>query len=114
MIEDVTRSYLSDTLDVPVYMELPANAPATCIVLEKTGGSGHTYLHSDTLAVQSYAPSLFKAASLNDAVITAMEHMPEHAQRVYGTGYNTSYNYTDPDTKRYRYQAVFRINYYDE
>ena len=24
---------------------------------------------------------------------------------------NTAYNYTDPETKEYRYQAVFDINY---
>ena len=26
---------------------------------------------------------------------------------------NSDYNFTDPDTKRYRYQAIFNIWYYE-
>ncbi len=111
MIEKIILDYLKAALDVPVYMELPANPPLRCVVLEKTGSSCTSHIYTAMLAVQSYAPSLYGAAALNEQVKAAMadaDTLPE----ICAVRLNTDYNFTDTASKRYRYQAVFDITHY--
>lgn len=111
MIETILIDYLTEALNVPVYMEVPENAPENFVVLEKTGSSRSNHIEAATVAVQSYAPSLYGAAQLNQQVKDAMEAAIalDDMGRV---SLNTDYNFTDTTTKRYRYQAVFDIIFY--
>ena len=104
MIETTVLDYLRDRLGVPVTMEAPEEASGTFVVLEKTGSSRQNYIRRATLAVQSYAPTLLQAAQLDDAVIEAMLALPTLER---------DYNFTDTETKKYRYQAVFAVTYYE-
>lgn len=111
MIEATVISYLASALSVPVSAELPATLPASFAVVEKTGGSEANHIRDATIAVQSYAPTLFEAAQLNEAVLAAMKGLVT-LPSVSRCTLNTSYNFTDPSTKQYRYQAVFDITHY--
>ena len=111
MIEKVILDYLSEKLDFPIYMEEPKDPPSHYYLMEKTAGGQSDRLFYSTLAVQSYAPSMYEAAQLNDDVKSAMLNayaLPE----VTRVRLNSDYNYTDTTTKRYRYQAVFNFIHY--
>ena len=63
MIEKIVLDYLNRELDVPAYLEEPEKLTADRYVLiEKTGSSRSNYLKKATLALQSYAGSLYEAA----------------------------------------------------
>ena len=112
MIETTVLDYLRDRLGVPVTMEVPEGASGTFVVLEKTGSSRQNYIRRATLAVQSYAPTLLQAAQLDDAVIEAMLALPTLDQAG-ACKLERDYNFTDTETKKYRYQAVFAVTYYE-
>lgn len=112
MIEEMILNYLSETLDVPVLMEEAPATTETFVLLEKIGSAESNGISSATFAVQSYAKSLYEAAKLNHAVKGAMRDAVI-LDDVISCKLNSDYNYTDEETKRYRYQAVFDIRFYD-
>lgn len=96
-----------------VYMEVPLNPPQEYIILEKTGSGDQDLLKRATIAVQSISKrSLLNAASLNEEVIAAMQDLPENIE-VYSSKLNSDYNFTNTETKEYRYQAVFDVYYHE-
>lgn len=113
MIEEVVLNYLTEKLPVPVYMEIPADPPASFAVLEKTGGSRRNRVCTSMLAVQSYAGTLLKAAGLNEEVKRAMDSLGELAE-VGAVRLNSDYRFTDTASKRHRYQAVYDVTHYDD
>lgn len=114
MIEKTVLDYLTDALDgVPVYMENPETRPDLYVVIEKTGSGKKNHICSATIAVQSYAPSMYEAAELNEYVKDAMENLTELGS-VSRVALNSDYNYTDTASKHYRYQAVFDVTFYDD
>lgn len=110
MVEKTILDYLSGALDVPVYMERPPVEPKSYVLIEKTGSSTENYIESATLAIQSYAASMYDAATLNKRVKAAMERSVERPD-ISRCDCNSDYNYTDTTKKKYRYQAVFDIVY---
>ncbi len=111
MIEKTILDYLASGLDVPVLMEEPEKLTKSWVRIEKTGSGRKNWINEATLAVQSYGPSLFEAASLNEAVKARMETITE-LDGICRCDLNSDYNFTDPETHRYRYQAVFEVTHY--
>ena len=111
MIEKIVMDYLGTSLTVPVHMETPPRTPDEYIIVEKTGSTRENHLCSATIAVQSYAATLFRAAELNESVKAAMDGIVE-LDSVCAVTLNSDYNFTDTATKKYRYQAVFDISHY--
>lgn len=110
IIEKTICDYLSQKLDCPVLPEKPKRPFGKMVFVEKTGGSGELLI-SSTVAIQSYDGSMFKAAELNEAVKKAMFEMIE-LDSICKVELNSDYNFTDTETKEYRYQAVFDIIHY--
>lgn len=111
MIEKIVKKYLDEHLGVPSFFEHEKNMPESFVIIQKTGGGGSDYVRSSTFAFQSYAPSLQKAAELNEIVKKTIENLVS-VNEVSGVHHNSDYNFTDTETKRYRYQAVYDINYF--
>lgn len=111
MIEIVVREYLTKNLSVPVYMEEPEEIPEKYVILEKVGGGKSNGLKSATMTLQSYGSSLADAAMLNEEVKEAMEDIDDQ-EPISRAKLNSDYNFTDTETKRYRYQAVYDFIYY--
>lgn len=111
MIEKYLYDYLNSVLNVPVYMERPADCPKTFVLFERTGGNIRDHVKHATIAVQSYASSMYGAMSLNEEVVSFMEDAIT-VQEITSVKVNGYYNYTNTQTKEYRYQAVFEITYY--
>lgn len=110
MIEKIILDYLTKALGVPCYMEKPKDKD-TFVVIEKTGSSEENHIKSATLALQSYAPSLYKAASLNEKVKEAMDSSISLSS-ISRAKCNSDYNFSNTTTKEYRYQAVYDVVYY--
>lgn len=112
MIEKTIHDYLKSALNVPTYMQRPESAPNKYVLIEKTGSSKENHISRATMAFQSCAPRLYDAAVLNEEVKTAVEQMPTELGRICSVQLNSDYNYTDTDSKQYRYQAVYVITHY--
>lgn len=112
MIETTVIEFLRGRLGVPVTLEVPEGASGTFVVLERTGSSRQNLIRQVTLTAQSYAPTLLQAAQLDDRVIEAMLQITE-LDAVAACRLERDYNFTDTETKKYRYQAVFSVTYYE-
>ncbi|MFR4450690.1 MAG: hypothetical protein ACLT8P_04095 [Holdemanella porci] len=110
MIEIVLLNYLKEVLSVDVFMEIPPDPPETYVRIEKTGSSEEEYIETATFALQSYADSMYEAALLNREVIDKMRKIIK-LDEVFKVKLNSDYNFTDPSTKKYRYQCIFDITY---
>lgn len=113
IIEKFTAEHLKKELAVPVWLEEPENPPEKYVIIEKTGSSEKDNIFTAVIAVQSYAESLYEAARLNDRVKKAMKSLILYPE-ICRCKLNSDYNFTDTQTKRYRYQAIFDIVYYEE
>lgn len=112
MIEKTILDYLGEHLTVPVYMEEPINKPASYVLIERTGSSESDLIESTTLALQSYGASLYDAAALNMAVKARIKQAVE-LPSVSAVYINSDYNFTDTETKRYRYQCVAVVTHFE-
>lgn len=110
MIEKIVLDYLKQSI-AAVYMEVPREPPDKFVLIERTGGSETNKIRSGTLAIQSYAPTLYEAAALNEEVKTLMDGITA-LPSVSSCDLNADYNYTDTASKRYRYQAVYNVVYF--
>lgn len=113
MVEKIVLDYLTTALNVPVYMEVPENAESAFVVLELVGNQENNRVCSASIAAQSYGASLYDAAELNNDVVIAMDLFNANTN-IGGCKMASSYNFTDTETKRYRYQSVFDIYYVKE
>jgi len=112
MIEKTILDYLGEHLSVPVYMEEPIDKPASYVLIERTGSSESELIESTTLALQSYGASLYDAAALNMAVKARIKQAVE-LPSVSAVYINSDYNFTDTETKRYRYQCVAVVTHFE-
>ena len=112
MIEKTILDFLEYSLpDVPIYMERPEEKPqGMYIIIDKTGSKLVNHLPTATIAVQSYAPTLYEAAQLNEAVKAILLGSVTE-DNISAVRLQTDYNYTDTATKQPRYQAVFDFYY---
>lgn len=109
MIEKATLDYLSRKLTCPVVMERDGET-APFVLIKKTGSGRENRINSAMITLQSYGETLYKAAELNKQVIDKMSSMIE-LDAILKSSLNSDYNFTDPETKEYRYQALFDVKY---
>lgn len=121
MIERIIYDYMLEAFQgsgIGVYMQIPdpdpvpGDNPGPFIVIEKTGSSMENWICESTIAIQSYADSLYNAAELNAQVINAMLTGAVTLDEITRVDLNSDYNFTDTETKRPRYQAVFDVTHY--
>lgn len=114
MVELIVLNYLEDELTVPCAMQEPANkTPGNdrFVVLEKTGSSKTSHIYTATFAIQSYAPTLYEAAQLNEEVKSAMYDIIT-LDEITRVSLISDYAFTKESTKQPRYQAVFELTHY--
>lgn len=110
MIVKTLLDYLSEALDVGVYMEAPTET-SNYIILDQTGSSRVDKITTTTIAVQSYGATLYDAMVLNERVKIAMDGFAQLGQ-IASVKLDTDYNFTNTATKQYRWQAVYFITHY--
>lgn len=111
MIEAIILNHLKSKLTVPVRLEKPNPAPDKYVLFEKIGSDEGNHTEGSTFAFQSYADSMYNAATLNEEVKKAVKSLIE-LDEIVSVKLNSDYNFTDTTTKQYRYQAVFDIKHY--
>lgn len=112
MIEKILIDYYTTELDpISVRMQVPANPPEKIVIIEKIGSSARDHIKQSTIAIQSYADSIYEAANLNEEVKELAEGLTAHPD-ICSVELNSDYNFTDTASKKYRYQAVFNIVHY--
>lgn len=114
-IEQLVQRHLEGKTVYPAFLEEPAKGerPPRYYLVARLGVSPDNHIHHARIAVQSYAPSLVEAMALNRAAYDAMQSLPELSV-VTAAGLVSDYNFTDEETGRYRWQAVYAVNYYDD
>ncbi len=110
MIEKIMVRYLND-VGITAFMEVPEDPPNEFVIVEKTGSRRSSMLESSTVAVQSYAGTLTKAAEINDQAKTVILDM-DSLYEISSVELQSDYFFPDEQTKKYRYQAVFDIAHY--
>lgn len=113
IIEKKIYDYLKNKLSVHVGMERPQNPPESYVIIERVGGNESNYISQATIAIKSIAPTLFRAASLDHDVVTAMRDFAE-VTNVSSCTLNADTNFTDTTTKEYRYQSTYIIAYMED
>ena len=114
-IEQLVQRHLEGKTVYPAFLEEPAKSerPPRYYIVARVGVSPENHIHRGRITVQSYAPSLVEAMALNRAAYDAMQSLPE-LSAVTAAGLVSDYNFTDEETGRYRWQAVYAVNYYDD
>ena len=110
MIEAIVIDYLEQETGIPTYAERPKDPDPEYLLIERTGSSEEDLIQRVTIAVQSYADSMYRAAEINELVEKAMKDITD-LENISKCKKNSSYNYTDTESKKYRYQAVFNLTY---
>lgn len=111
LIEKVVLDYLDEELDVPAYMEKPADPPESYVIVIKTGSGVTDFIYRATMVIQSVAPTLYEAALLNEAVKRAMDSIIT-LDEITHSSLNSDYEFTNTATKERRYQAVYDLVHY--
>lgn len=113
MIEATVISYLIDKTSAAknVFAERPTSPPTKYIIVEKTGSDRTDRVDRATIAIQSIGGTLLDAATLNEEVKTKMDAIISQ-DSIGACRLNSDYNFTNQETKEYRYQAVFDITHY--
>lgn len=108
MIEFVIKDYLEQHINAPVYLVADKNMPSRYVIVERTAGSMDNHVKRATVAIQSYAGTMYDTVTLNEEVKDVMLGMIE-MDEISAVNLNSDYNFTDTSTHEYRYQAVFDI-----
>ncbi len=111
MIEKIIQSFLKKELNLPVFFEYPEKELDEFIVIEKTSSTNHNKLDSSTFAIQTYSKSLYEVAELNCMVKEKMKEIIV-LDEIVSSKLNSDYNFTNVQSKKYRYQAVYDIRHY--
>lgn len=109
MIEKTIYEYLNSK-GIKAFLQVPEKPPKSYVLLDKTGGEKTNHVNVSTIALQSFSDTLFNTSTLNEQVKEAMEDIVELPE-ISGARLTNDYNFTDATTKKYRYQAVYRIYY---
>lgn len=98
--------------EVFVGMEAPEQL-TNYVVIDQTGSDRRNKIVTTTFAIQSYGASLYDAMLLNDRVKAVMSDFYGQ-DNIVNVRLETDYNFTDTETKQYRWQAVYDITHYEE
>lgn len=112
MIEKILYDFLVSAQDTPVYTEIPGDVSTPYYTIEKTGSKIENHIQTSTVAIQSHGDTLFEVISMNEALKELMLYSLPNEDSIGGVRLNTDYNFTNPQTKEHRYQAIFVITHY--
>lgn len=111
MIDQIIKQYLDGQLSVPSFFDFEKKMPAKFVSFERTSGGKVNHIKNSSFAFQSHADTKYEALQLINEVIEVVERMIE-LDEMSKIELNTYYDFTDEESKKYRYQAVFEITHY--
>ena len=111
MIEKTVLDYMNTFSSIPWYMETPVAPPEEYGLIQKTGSSRDNWIYRATIVLQTHAASAYRAACLNEETKTLMDQIIM-MHEIAASRLNSDYNFTNTQTKKYRYQAVYDLVHY--
>ncbi len=112
-IEEYLLNKFIAEFDYPTFLEYPDGLTAPFIVIDVTGVKPlGPSVYQAVVAFQSYAQSKYETSELNRAVIETAKELIKNDE-IGAADLDTYTPYPDVLRKKYRYQAVFNIVYYD-
>jgi len=109
-IEERIIQYLTEC-GWPAYAERPPNPPKKYVIIDRINGEIKNCMGTAQIAVQSIAPTLDEALTINEAVIEDMLAFTERND-IAKSKLDNCYNYSNAADHTYKYQAVFELVYY--
>ena len=113
MIGLLIMERLQPQLTVPVFFEFPQEPYESFVVLKIENNPRENLIDSALLVVDSYGPTQFAAAQLNETVKPLLDDL-SLLPRISASKRGGDYPAFDSANKKYRYQAVQNITYYEE
>lgn len=118
MLELIVYDYLSAALDVPVVFSEPTVpewdvVPEKYVLIKKLGEKNDNHLRSGSLALKSYAKTVYDAAVLDRTVRDAADRMIE-LDGIASAKLSSSYDSSDTTRKVNRYQSVYDFVFYEQ
>lgn len=110
MIIKTLLDYLTENLE-GIYVGMEAPEQPDYVLIDQTGSAITNHIATTTVAIQSYGASLYEAMLLNERVKGVMDGFLA-LDVVTRVQLNTDYNFTNTETKQYRWQAVYQITHY--
>ena len=111
MIELIVKEFVEPRLLVPLFMEYPEDPPDSFVVLKKGDSGQEDLLDSAMLVADSYGPSLWAAAQINEQVKVILDDLIQ-LDCISRSRRGGDYPAYDTQNKRHRYQAVQNIFHY--
>ncbi|MBQ9005360.1 MAG: hypothetical protein IJ092_03185 [Atopobiaceae bacterium] len=102
-------AYLSEALGVRVSADVPPDRPDELVTVEQLGAQygDHALIGHPSLAIQSWAPTRYRAAELARGVHEAMMALPLAGGPVTHVSPSGPYNF--PTREHPRYQAAYTL-----
>lgn len=110
MIDFIIKEFLEKNLEVKIFMVEPDLSLDKYVTFERVSNFKKDYLYTTTFAFQSWADTLYDAMILNEKVKEVLEKIDQEKEIMYSK-FQNDYNFTDTETKKYRYQSIFEIKY---
>ena len=107
-IERVVAKRILDATEIPTVLEVPKERPDEFISVELTGTNGTRFIHTCTLAVQSWAKTRKRASEISRKVEDAVPGLTDEAN-IFSAVATGSYRWPDPDSRNERYQTTIEI-----
>ena len=113
MIEVTIREYLSEVLNVPVYMEVPKNIPSEYVLLQLIDSGRINHIDAATLNVIVTSNSLYNVAELSNKVKDAL--LDSISLRcISHSDLGGEMASIDSANNKYQYALTFNFYYYKE
>lgn len=116
MIEIIVRNYLISQniagIGDNIKFKVPDSPPSEYLIIQKTGSGRTNRIDRAMVAIQSISRTSYEmAATINEAVRQVMFEMADKCSEIYRCELNSDGDFTDTETKEFRYQAIFNIFY---
>lgn len=109
LIEQTVKSYLDETLERNVYLEMPNNMPNVFVVFHIVDRGKVDQINAATLEFYSYAPSKYEAAMLDETLREVMDEIA--AYRDVSCRFGGGNDDFDMQYKKYRYRCYYNLYY---
>lgn len=113
MLETTLRDYLMDQLDIPVYLEKPADKPSLYVVLRRIDSGMINQVAAATFSFKCIAETLYEAAQLStqvkEALLESIELSVISSAKLGGEN-----GRVDASERGYEYELIFNFYYYEE
>lgn len=106
--ERVVAKHIKDTTGIGTYLKVPEVYPAEFVTISRSGSTGERFFKRVQLTVQVWAQTRVKAAELADSTESAIYDL-DSITNIFKVECGGFYEWTDPESKMNRYQAIIYI-----